>query len=152
MLLKEHCQDTYNAFMTGQFVTQKTSHKFSALAHNQVHEQLNAMVKGDGGAIGITENEQALRRWMVAGPELVRMLQEGAQRDKLGQNDSHHHEQLPSIQKAFQADVKCLVDVIQDAGNPFQETSTELLTLDTKVVLSNDVVHAVRTAEDLGKC
>ena len=110
------------------------------------------MVKGDGGAIGITENEQALRRWMVAGPELACMLQEVAQRDKLGQNDSHHHEQLPSIQKAFQADVKRLVDVIQDAGNPFQETSTELLTLDTKVVLSNDVVHAVRTAEDLGKC
>ena len=36
------------------------------MAHDQVHEQLNAMVKGDGGVIGITENDHALRRWMVA--------------------------------------------------------------------------------------
>ena len=41
---------------------QKTRHKFSSLANNQVHEQLNAIVKGDGGIIAITENEAALTR------------------------------------------------------------------------------------------
>ena len=46
------------------------------MAHGQVHEQLNAMVKGDGGVIGITENEAALKHWMVAGPEVVRLLTE----------------------------------------------------------------------------
>jgi len=30
------------------------------MAHDQIHEQLNALVKGDGGIIGITENESAL--------------------------------------------------------------------------------------------
>jgi hypothetical protein len=39
-----------------------------------VHEQLNAMVKGDGGVIGITENESSFRRWMVAGPEIAQLL------------------------------------------------------------------------------
>ena len=35
--------------------------------HAQVHEQLNAMVKGNGYRImGITKNEAALRHWMVA--------------------------------------------------------------------------------------
>ena len=29
------------------------------MAHDQVHEQLNAIVKGDGGAIGLIENESA---------------------------------------------------------------------------------------------
>ena len=42
------------------------------------------------------------------------------------------------------------MDVIQDASNPFQEMSAELLTLDT-MVFSGDVIHAVRTAEDIGK-
>jgi hypothetical protein len=58
--------DTRMQFMNGYFVTQKFSHRFLALAHDQIHEQQNALVKGDGGIIGITENEVALRRWMVA--------------------------------------------------------------------------------------
>ena len=45
----------------------------SALAHGQVHEQFNAVAKGDGGIIGITENDAELRRWMVAGPETARV-------------------------------------------------------------------------------
>jgi hypothetical protein len=34
---------------------------------DQAHEQSNAVVKGDGGAIGLTEDSATLRRWMVAG-------------------------------------------------------------------------------------
>ncbi len=69
LALEVNCRTTHPQFLKGNFVTQKTRHKFSALAHDQVHEQLNAMVKGDGGVIGITENKAALTRWMVAGPE-----------------------------------------------------------------------------------
>ncbi len=72
--LQNQCQSTYAEFLSGNFVTHNTSHRFSAMAHDQVHEQLNAMVKGDGGVIGITESETALRRWMVAGPETSRIL------------------------------------------------------------------------------
>ena len=67
LALEANCPTTHAQFIKGNFVTQKTAHKFSALAHDQVHEQLNAMVKGDGGVIGITENETALRRWWWQG-------------------------------------------------------------------------------------
>jgi hypothetical protein len=33
---------------------------YTQFLHDQVHEQLNAVLKGDGGIIGITENESAL--------------------------------------------------------------------------------------------
>lgn len=69
MQLECECTPVWNDFLKGHFVTQKTYHKFSMMAHDQIHEQLNAIVKGDGGVIGITENESALRRWMIAGPE-----------------------------------------------------------------------------------
>jgi len=46
------------------------------MAHDQIQEQLNAILKGDGGIIGITENESALRRWMTAGPETARIIRE----------------------------------------------------------------------------
>ena len=55
-------------FENGNFVVHKTNREFSALALDQAHEQANAIIKADGGAIGLTEDPSALRRWMVAGP------------------------------------------------------------------------------------
>jgi len=45
-------------------VVHKKRRRFSAIPIDQAHEQHNALVKG-GGAIGLTENPMALRRWMV---------------------------------------------------------------------------------------
>ena len=39
-----------------------SSKRFSAIAIDQAHEQNHAIVKGDGGAVGLTENPSALRR------------------------------------------------------------------------------------------
>ena len=33
-------------------------------------------VKGDGDAVGLTDNPNALRRWMFAGPEVARVIGE----------------------------------------------------------------------------
>ncbi len=50
-------------FLKGNFVVHKSSREFSALAIDQAHEQANAVIKGEGGAIGVTEDPSALRRW-----------------------------------------------------------------------------------------
>lgn len=50
-----------NEFQQGNFVVHKTHKEFSGLAFDQAHEWANAIIKGDGGAIGITENPSALR-------------------------------------------------------------------------------------------
>ena len=54
----------------------KTTHSFSAIALDHAHEQNNASVKGDGGAVELTENPTALQRWMVSGPEMARVIRE----------------------------------------------------------------------------
>ena len=54
------------------WVISKTHNKFSSMPIDQVHEQNNKLVKGSGGAIGLTENPVAFRRWMIAGPEQAR--------------------------------------------------------------------------------
>ena len=53
----------------------KTERKFSGLPIDHAHGQNNAVIKGDGGAIGLTEDESALRRCpkMVAGSEVNRL-------------------------------------------------------------------------------
>ena len=71
MMLLEKKPGALAEFKAGKFVIYKTSNKFSAMVIDQCHEQNNALVKGSGGAIGQTGNPGALRRWTVAGPEIV---------------------------------------------------------------------------------
>ena len=63
-------------FPAGEFVVHTTRNKFSAMAIDQCHEQNNGAVKGSGGAVGLTANPAALRRWTVAGPEVARLVAE----------------------------------------------------------------------------
>eukprot|EP00112_Aurelia_sp_Birch-Aquarium-sp1_P025733 Seg873.8 transcript_id=Seg873.8/GoldUCD/mRNA.D3Y31 product="hypothetical protein" protein_id=Seg873.8/GoldUCD/D3Y31 len=48
------------AFEDGHFTVHKSNHAFSAVAIDRAHEQNNAIVKGDGGAVGLFQNEDAL--------------------------------------------------------------------------------------------
>jgi len=48
-------------FETGNFTIQKTSRQFSAIPIDQAHEQNNAAIKGDGGAVGVITKSTALR-------------------------------------------------------------------------------------------
>ena len=74
--LQHRHRDVFKEFVDGKFTVRKSSHTFSAIPLDQAHEQNNADVKDDGGAIGLTENPSALLRWMVAGPEVSRLVNE----------------------------------------------------------------------------
>ena len=53
----------YEKFSDGKFTVQTTYKKFSKIALDQNHEQLNTGIKGVGGAIALTENDAALQSW-----------------------------------------------------------------------------------------
>ena len=56
--LKHSHPGVHGEFLKGKFTVKKTTHSFSAMAIDQTHEQNNASVKGDGGAVGLTETLQ----------------------------------------------------------------------------------------------
>ena len=56
MMLKEKHPSVFAEFVRGKFVVQKTQHFFSLIALDHNHEQENEIIKGDGGAVGLTEN------------------------------------------------------------------------------------------------
>ena len=60
--LKELQPNIHANFLNGHFTIKKTGNTFSAMARDQAHEQNNAAVKGDGGAVGLMENPSALKR------------------------------------------------------------------------------------------
>ena len=62
--------------MKGNFVVSRRKKSFSSMGIDQRHEQLNKNLKGDGGMIGLTEDEEKLRRWMICTPETARAVYE----------------------------------------------------------------------------
>ena len=50
------------------WVVNKSGKRFSFIPIDQAHEQENCKVKGESGAVGLTQNPQAFHRWMLAGP------------------------------------------------------------------------------------
>ena len=63
--------------------------------------------------------------------------------------DHRHHEQNCGVQTSFFNEVKSLVAVIEEMGNPFLEQSQDLLVLDTRDILQPSVGESVRKAEQL---
>ena len=77
---------------------------------DQCHEQNNTVVKGSGGA------------------EIARITTEFEEQVIRGHGGAHdiwhlHHDQKPGVQAAFKKDVRALIAVFEDMGNPLiQET------------------------------
>ena len=85
----------HQAFCNGGFVV----HKHMTM---QAREQCNAMVKGNGGAVGLASNPGALRRWLTAGPQVARLLKSFEHSMTSKRADCmDHHEQSHAPQKAF---------------------------------------------------
>ena len=109
-------------------------------------------MKDDGGAVGLTESPAALQRWMVSGPEMARLINDFDRSVNCAQSpDIRHHEQRPGVQKSFLQNVKTLKTTFDDYGNPFSETSDDLLVLDTRDILDKAVVDTVNKIEALGQ-
>ena len=151
-LLSTKHPDIFQEFNKGGFVVHKSLRAFSSIALDHAHEQANASVKGEGGAVGLTENPNALLRWMVAGPELARITQEFEHSfPSVTKEDRRHHDQVPGVQVLFKKDVASLVSAFEEVGNPFEEDSKDLIALDSKVIARNAVTQTVKNAVAIGQ-
>ena len=124
---------------------------FSSIATDQAHEHNNACIKGDGGAVGLTDNPSVLRRLMVAGPEVATVIEEYQDANQYCRRqtaDTHHHDQTPSVQASFVRDLCFLIGVIEEIGNSFEEESQDLAMLDSKDIASTAAVETVTIGQE----
>ena len=136
----------------GHWVISKTTNRFSSMPIDQAHKQNNESVKGAGGAVGLTENSSAFQKWMLAGPEQARLLQEFEKESLSEETKRHlHHEESFATQRTFKQQALSLINTIKELGNPFLNDTQELLTLDTQDVVSDSVVNTIRNIELIGK-
>ena len=90
------------------WVINKSHRRFSAIPIDQTHEQENAKVKQRGGAVGLTENPEAFKRWMISGPEQARLITsfENQYLSSCFEDSNHnHHEEGFASQIAFKKQV-----------------------------------------------
>ena len=140
-------------FHKGNFVVHKTERIFSGLPIDQAHEQNSALIKGEGGAIGLTEDESALRGWMVAGPEVSRLVSnyETVSGKKDVCASRKHHEETGNVQRTFLNKVTSLCTPIEEMGNSLEEESGDLLTLDTQNTADLTKAELVKAHHARGK-
>ena len=93
------------------------------MAIDQAHEQANAVIKGDCGAVRITDDPSALRRWVVAGPAVSQLVAQYEEASVLRDmsKQTNHHEQTPTFKRSFVEKVQRLTSKLEEMGIPFQE-------------------------------
>ena len=112
-------------------------------------------MKGDGRAVDLTQNPEALKRWMVAGPEMVRVTAQfeasihGVRKKKF--LETRHHEQTKGNHVIFVKHVKGLIEMMEEIGNLFMEESKDLLRLDSRDIIDPVVACSIHQAKDVGQ-
>ncbi|KAE8745985.1 hypothetical protein FOCC_FOCC007347 [Frankliniella occidentalis] len=126
-------------FSNGFFALNKTSAPHSAIAADQFHEQNNAILKAELGASGRIHSDSKMRGKVLVAPEIARLRHEFSLRATKQKADSSlHHEQTAAHQQRFQTNIWKLKEAFESIGNPFHETTPNLVAIDSGVVMSSE--------------
>ena len=81
---------------------------------------------------------------MVGGPEIACIIKEFDKNISDEINPSgKDQDQTPCVKKLFVKNVRSMVDVLNNMGNPYTDESGDLYVLDTKVVLDKSVTESL---------
>ena len=140
--------DVYHQMVQGSFSFAKSKRPFSRMALDQVHEQNNKIIKGQGGASSFLnlEDESALIRWETCGPEVGRIVSEFEEemKDETSLHASsslRHHEDNEQFRANFSKDVETVFNAIP--CNPFEIGSLCALN-DTSYVFPESVTERLK--------
>ncbi len=97
------------------------------------------------------DDADAIALYMLAGPESVRLIDQFESVQTMCNQSSAHHEESPSLQRRFIADVRKFMEVLRDRGNPFVETGHDLVSIDTNVVMVDEVTKSLCQMGTFGK-
>ena len=150
-LLQPNHPGVYKEFCQGKFPINKSGKPFSSMDTDQAHEQNNRLVKIDGGATALLNDNAALLKWTVSGPEIAEMVRSFCCNDDEDMEIPHHHKDTDTFEKQFREDVKFLCDVMRELGNPFTDTDSESLHIVSKTIMAKESVNSVKSVLSIGE-
>ena len=138
--LPETHPSVHEALMAGKFVVQRGDKKSSLMTLDQSQEHSIQFLKEDTGAKGLYGQQESKEVIDLYKPEVLRAIDEFecACFSASTPNESlEHPESSVAEQKKFIKHLNALCDLVKEGTvvNPFIETSSELITLDTGEVM-----------------
>ena len=149
--LSEKHPTIHDVFLKGNFVVQKSPHKFSLIAKDHAHEQSNKILQSHRGVVGLYENPEALALFMLAGPDCTKIVQQFEGMFSTTSSSISHHEEAHGLQMKFYKDVMSFVGTVKQMGSPFLATDTELVALDTQDVMEPEVAAPLSLMPAIGE-
>ena len=139
--LEDTNENIFQNFMEGCFVVNKSGKPFSCIAEKNI-------LKGDGGAVGILNSEEAQLKWAFSGPVLAKILEQGETK-KLRKNARHEDTDL--YEKTFREEGSRYLESFKAIANPFREDEECLVNIELKHILSKDASELVKSAKVKGE-
>ena len=142
--------------MAGKFVVQRGDKKSSLMALDQNQKHSIQFMKEDNGAKGLYGQQESKEVIELSKPEVLRAIGEFecACFSASTPNESFEHpESSVAEQKKFIKHLNALCDLVKEGTvvNPFNKTSSELITLDTGEVMDPAIVDCLKNAPTIGK-
>ena len=142
--------------MAGKFVVQRGNKKSSLMALDQSQEHSNQFLKEDTGAKGLYGQQESKEVIELSKPEVLRAIDELACAcfsASTPYESLEHPEVSVAEQKNFIKHLNALCDLVKECTvvNPFNETSSELITLDTGEVMDPAIVDCLKNAPTISK-
>ena len=116
--LSETHPDIHAKFLKGNFVVQKSQHKFSLIDKDQSHEQSNKCLQSHAGAVVFYEIPETLTLFMLAGPGCSRCVEEFEVVLDTPRSSTVHHEEAHSLHVRYRKDILSFVETVEQFGNP----------------------------------
>lgn len=142
--------DSHCFFFLGKFSLPLTARPGSRVGIDHAHEQNNGNVKASGGAVGLTNDPAALRRWTVARLEVCLLLDQFKEKESNHDKQDTHHEQYEAFQIKFLKQCLAAKESFLEFQNPFELESSDLLVLDSRIVASKECSDFLGRIDSLG--
>lgn len=106
------------------------------------------------GMKGLTENPDSLLTWMLAGPDVMAVIdlfEEALKQPDPSDQNVHHHNDTKAAREDFRRDVEALKDAFLGFGNPFSYDGEDLFNIETGQTVHPDVCKKILSIETKGK-
>ena len=120
--LKSTASQVWDAFEKGGFVVQNSDIPFTAISVDHAGEQVNKILKVNGGLVCISHNVNARDRFFLTAPYIANITKEMKIAGKIADNSCNKPNQLStSIQAKRYENVQNLRDVFANHGITFEK-------------------------------
>ena len=150
--LEEEDPAIWEALANGQFSVSKSSVPFTSIGVDYAGEQVNRVLKVDGGLTGISSNQNARTRLLLIAPIISHLTEEMKARSCSQEKVKTHHQLTPSFLSTQRKKIERLQPILSDNSYLFaDEDDKSIYNIITKAVVPDRFFPDIVLCESIGE-